>query len=432
MAAATHFELERHTLGNGLRVVLHREPRIPLVTLNLWYHVGSKNERPGQTGFAHLFEHMLFQGSAHVPTHGHFQLVQEVGGSANGSTFYDRTNYYETVPSHHLERALWLEADRMGYLLPAMTQAKLDNQREVVINERKQRVDNQPYGRAHEALFEALYGADGHPYRWPVIGYVEDLRQASLEMVHEFSTTFYVPNNAVLTLAGDFEPDQAMALVEKHFGGIPGGAPVVQPRPALPLIESERRTVLPDTVKLPRVYMAWHLPGFGNRAWYAADLLSGALGGAKSSPVYEDVVYNRRLAQDVTFYVSSTEAAAILMVVGTARPEVPIDVLEEALVEHVERAAAAPLPARHLDRARHRLLAGHYAEVQKIERRADLFSEFTTFFDAPERVATEIERYREVEAGEIQALAATYLGRERRAVVTVLPSAGAPAGTGAA
>ncbi len=235
MSSALHFDIERHRLANGLKVILQQDRRAPLVALNLWYHVGSKNERAGQTGFAHLFEHMLFQGSAHVGTNGHFQLVQEVGGTANGSTWYDRTNYYETLPAHHLERALWLESDRMGFLLPAMTQEKLDNQRDVVINERRQRVDNQPYGRAYERLHELLFPA-GHPYRWPVIGYVEDLEAASLPMVSEFFSRFYVPNNAVLTLAGDFEKAAALDLISGYFGGIPGGEAVATPRPALPVL----------------------------------------------------------------------------------------------------------------------------------------------------------------------------------------------------
>ncbi|HBL28979.1 MAG TPA: peptidase M16, partial [Acidobacteria bacterium] len=226
MSRSTPVDLgfQRHTLDNGLRVVLHRDPRLPLVTVNVWYHVGSKNEQPGRTGFAHLFEHMLFQGSEHVGTNDHFRLVQQVGGVANGSTWYDRTNYYETLPSHHLELGLWLEADRMGYLLPALTQQNLDTQRDVVMNERRQRIENMPYGMAGERLHELLY-PPGHPYRWPVIGYMDDIAAATLEEVRTFFRTYYTPNNAVLSVVGDIDPDDAIVQVERWFGEIPAGPP---------------------------------------------------------------------------------------------------------------------------------------------------------------------------------------------------------------
>src|SRR5262245_59109840 len=224
LATTPALGFERHTLDNGLQVVLHRDPSLPLVTINLWYHVGSKNERPGRTGFAHLFEHMLFQGSQHVGTNDHFRFVQQIGGVANGSTWYDRTNYYETLPGHHLDLGLWLESDRMGFLLPAITEQNLENQRFVVMNERRQRVDNQPYGRAGERLHELLFPPD-HPYHWPVIGFMEDIAAATLPEVREFFRTYYAPNNAVLTLAGDIEPERALAAVARYFGEIPSGPP---------------------------------------------------------------------------------------------------------------------------------------------------------------------------------------------------------------
>src|SRR3954464_5726207 len=206
------FHLSQHRLDNGLKVVLHRNAALPLVAVNLWYHVGSKNERPGRTGFAHLFEHMLFQGSEHVGTHDHFRLLQQVGGVANGSTWDDRTNHYETLPSQNLDLGLWLEADRMGFFLPALTQENLDTQRDVVMNERRQRVENQPYGQAGERLHELLYPA-GHPYHWPVIGYMEDIAAATLEDVRTFFRTYYTPNNAVITVVGDIDPGEALERV---------------------------------------------------------------------------------------------------------------------------------------------------------------------------------------------------------------------------
>lgn len=420
MSSNLHFDIERHALPNGLKVVLQQDRRAPLASLNIWYHVGSKNERPGQTGFAHLFEHMLFQGSANVSTNGHFQLIQEIGGTANGSTWFDRTNYYETVPSHHLERALWLESDRMGFLLPAMTQEKLDNQREVVINERRQRVDNQPYGRAYETLHELLF-PEGHPYRWPVIGYVEDLEAASLPMVNEFFSRFYVPNNAVLTLAGDFEKASALELIARYFGDIPAGAPVAVPRPAMPAIAAARREVLYDAVKLPRIYMAWHAPPFGSEEWYALDLLASAMSAGKASVLYEELVYRRGLAQDATLYASSTEASSMVYLIATARPGVEPAALEAALLEQVAAAAAQPLPEEALVRSRNRLLATHYAELQTLERRADLISELTTYFDDPWRVTSELDRYRIVTPESVRKAAERWLAPSALAMVTVLP-----------
>lgn len=422
MSSALHFNIEKHTLPNGLQVLLQQDLRVPLVNLCVWYHVGSKNESRGQTGLAHLFEHMLFQGSAHVATHGHFQAIQEVGGTANGSTWYDRTNYYETVPSHHLERVLWLESDRMGFLLPALTQEKLDNQREVVINERRQRVDNQPYGRAYEILHHLLF-PEGHPYRWPVIGYMEDIRAASLPMVNSFFSRFYAPNNAVLTLCGNFEKAAALELVDRYFGEIPAGEPVAVPRPEMPRLSGQVREVLVDSVKLPRIYMAFNVPAFGQHDWYALDLLSTAMATGKSSLLYEDLVYRRRLAQDVTMYVSSMEASAMYYVIATVRPGVELATLEAALVEHLAAAAAGPLPEEHLLRSRNRLLATHYAELQTLERRADLICELATYFDDPWRIGRELEVYRDLTAEDLRLAAARWLTPDQMAVLTVVPEA---------
>src|SRR4029077_1358567 len=221
-----------HRLANGLRVVLHRNAALPLVAVNLWYHVGSKNERPGRTGFAHLFEHMLFQGSEHVATNDHFRLLQQVGGVANGSTWYDRTNYYETLPSHQLDLGLWLEADRMGFFLPALTQENLDTQRDVVMNERGQGIETRPCGLPAERLHELLY-PDDHPYHWPVIGYMDDIAAATLDEVQAFFRTYYTPNNAVLSVVGDIAPADALARVNDWFGGIAPGPAVPPVEPSL-------------------------------------------------------------------------------------------------------------------------------------------------------------------------------------------------------
>jgi zinc protease len=414
---------ERHTLANGLRVILHRDAKLPLVAVNLWYHVGSKNERPGRTGFAHLFEHMLFQGSQHIGTNEHFRYIQQVGGVANGSTWYDRTNYYETLPSHHLDLGLWLESDRMGYLLPAITAENLENQRFVVMNERRQRVDNQPYGRASERLHELLYPAD-HPYHWPVIGYMEDIAAATLEDVREFFRTYYAPNNAVLTLAGDFEPDRALQRIATYFGEIPSG-PAVPPvvAPLAPLA-GEQVDVLPDTVRLPRTYLGYRAPAYGERLWYAADLLAAVLAGGKSSPLYRDLVYQRQLAQEIGVYVDPSEVVATFLVIATARPGVSLETLDQALDEHFDRAATARFPDVEVERARNKVLTDLFSALQKIDDKADLFSQFTTYFDDPGALAREAERYLEITAQDMMDYASTFLRPAVRVRIAVVPKNG--------
>ncbi len=415
--------MRRATLDNGLRVVLQPDPRLPLVAVNLWYHVGSKDERPGRTGLAHLFEHMLFQGSEHVGTNDHFRYVQQVGGVANGSTFYDRTNYYETLPSHHLELALWLESDRLGFLLPALTPEKLENQREVVINERRQRVDNQPYGRAFERLQELLF-PEPHPYHSPVIGYLEDIAAATLADVESFFRTYYTPNNLVLTLAGDFEPEPALELVDRYFGPIPRGPRV--PAVAAPETPAagEQRETQEDEVRLARVYLGFPCPPFGGRDWYAADLLATVLSGGKSSPLFQDLVHRREMAQEVDAFVLNTALAGGFYLVATARPGVDPAALEARLVEHLEAAAAAAPAEAELERARNRTQTGYFDALQGLDQRADLLSRFTTLFDDPARIETEVGRYLDLSGEDLRDFAAGHLAGPARVALTVLPRDG--------
>ena len=414
------FDYTFTTLDNGLQVVFLEDHSTPIVHLAMWYHVGSKDERPGRTGFAHLFEHMLFQGSQHVPIHDHFRLIQQVGGVVNGSTWYDRTNYYETLPAHHLELGLWLESDRMGFLLPAITQEKLDTQRDVVMNERRQRVDNQPYGRAGERLHELLY-PDDHPYHWPVIGYMEDIAAATLEDVRTFFQTYYTPNNAVLTLAGDFDLDDALRKVETWFGEIPSGPPVPPVSAPLPPLGGEKREVIADDVRLPRIYLAFRAPAYGQRLWYAADLLSTVLSGGKSSRLYQDLVYDRQIAQEVGAYISPYEEVATFMVIATARPGVPVETLERAVLEHLDRAASEPVAAEELERSRNRMLTDYFSGLQKLDNRADLFSQLTTYFDDPGRVEEEAALYLELTPADLMDYAARSFAATERVVVPVVP-----------
>lgn len=411
--------IRQHTLDNGLRVVLQPDPSLPLVAINLWYHVGSKNERPGRTGFAHLFEHMLFQGSEHVGTNDHFRYVQETGGVANGSTWYDRTNYYETLPANHLEMGLWLEADRMGYLLPALDQAKLENQRAVVMNERRQRVDNQPYGRAMERIHELLYPPD-HPYHWPVIGYMEDIAAATLEEVEEFFRTYYVPDNAVLSLVGDFESDAAVAAIERYFGELSRGRGLDEVTAEPLAVSEERRDILRDDVQLARIYLAFSAPALREADWYAADLLTTVLAGGKSSPLYKDLVYSREVAQDVAAFVLPLELGSTLMVVATVKPDIQPSEVEKVIQGHLLRTTDGPAE-EDLERALNRVLTAHHHGLQSFEQRADLLSLYATYFSDPLRIEREMENYERLTSEDLARFGSTRLGSDNRVVLHVVP-----------
>ena len=412
--------IETHTLDNGLRLVLHPDRSLPLVAINVWVHVGSKDESPGRTGLAHLFEHMLFQGSENVGTNDHFRIVQQVGGVANGSTAWDRTNYFETLPSNCLELGLWLESDRLGFLLPALTSEKLENQRSVVMNERRQRVDNQPYGRAFERLSELIYDPP-HPYSWPIIGSMEDIAAATLDEVEDFFRTHYVPHNMVLTLAGDFDSGEALELVRRYFDPLPAGerGPRVT-APASPL-DAERHEVLTDRVELARTYVAFQGPPATDDAWFEADLLASALAGGKSSPLFQDLVQDRQLALDVSCGVFPTELCSIFLLVATARQGVDVDRLQRALDGHLEDAASHEPPSTELERARNRTLTAYVDQLQSLDTRADVLSRLTTLYDEPDRIDRELELYRGITGSDLRDFAAGRLGSHQRAVVHVVP-----------
>ena len=308
---------EKYTLPNGLQVILHEDHSISSVAVNVWYHVGSKNEKRGRTGFAHLFEHMMFEGSKHNPNE-YFELLEKVGANLNGSTSEDRTNYWEHLPANYLELALWMESDRMGFLLPAMDQKKLDNQIGVVKNERRQRYENQPYGRVYETMLEALYPHD-HPYSWPVIGSMEDITAATLDDVKAFFQRFYTPNNASLCIAGDFEPARVKVWVEPYFGDIPPGPPLERIKTWIPKIDGKKRMEMRDRVALPRIYMAWHTPPLFKDGDAELDTLANILSSGKNSRLYKSLVYEKQIAQDVGAVQSSNEIGSIFEVIVTAK-----------------------------------------------------------------------------------------------------------------
>ena len=416
--------IDRRSLANGLCVVLSRDPRAPLVAVNLWYDVGSKHEKPGKTGFAHLFEHMMFQGSANVEKGGHFGMVQAAGGTLNASTWLDRTNYFETLPGHELELALWLEADRMASLLPAMTQEKLDNQRDVVKNERRWSVDNQPYGSWDERMQELVY-PETHPYHHSTIGSMEDLSAASLEDVGEFFATYYAPNNAVLTVAGDFETDAAMAMIERHFGPIPAN-PDLPPPPDMsvdPRIGGEVRETVPDQVPLPRIYLSHRTPPFGTDAFDALDVAADILGSGRASRLYASLVREQRLAQDVSVFVFPIVGGVSMFALWvTARPGVTTETLEAATLAELDRLATDGPTDLDLERVRN-LHSSHVAGAhERISERADRISMYTCLFDEPERINTEISRWEAVDAGRVAEALRDSVRGDNRVALTFVPA----------
>jgi zinc protease len=416
---------ERHTLENGLRVILAPDRSAPVVALNLWYGVGSRNERPGRTGFAHLFEHMMFQGSAHVPKNLHFELVERAGGSLNATTWFDRTNYFETLPSHHLELALWLESDRMGWLLPAMTAEKLQNQQDVVRNEKRQVYDSRPYGDWDERM-QALVFPEDHPYRHKVIGSMEDIAAASLDDIREFFETFYVPNNAVLTLAGDLEPDRALALVERHFGPIPAGAPPppipgrIDPGDRLgTTVREEARGAVP----LPRVYVGSRIPPFTDDDFYVADVATSVLSGGRASRMYERLVRGRRVAKDAAAYAFPlVTGRSYLVSIVTGYPESDPAILEEAVLEEVE--GLAEVSVAEVDRAMALTETRFLRQLERFASRADLLSMYEQLFGDADRLNHELDRLRSVTPDAIREFAASLLGPDNRAILTYLPEEG--------
>lgn len=415
--------VETARLSNGLRVTFSPDRTAPVVTVNLWYHVGSANEREGRTGFAHLFEHMLFQGSENVGANEHFELVQRAGGTLNGSTWLDRTNYFETVPSHHLELALWLEADRMARLLPAMTQEKLDTQRDVVKNERRWSVDNQPYGTWWERL-PALCFPPGHPFHHSLIGSMEDLSAASLEDVAAFFRAYYTPDNAVLSLAGDFEPDTALGLVERHFGPIPAG----HAREELRGMEvpsrfgSWRREVVEDAVAVPRVFLASRTPVFGSAGYHAASVIAGILGSGRGSRLHQVLVRERQLASVASaFTFDLAKGTDLLVMDATARPGVDAGALEAAMAELLDELADGGPRDGELERVLALTETAFASGMQAMADRADQMSRYATYLGDPRLVNEEVPRFRAVTQREVRDLAAERLGGDNRASLVFVP-----------
>ncbi len=412
---------EKYTLANGLEVILHEDHSTPIVGVNVWYHVGSKNERPGRTGFAHLFEHMMFQGSKHYDKD-YFGPLQEAGGRLNGSTNPDRTNYWETVPSNYLELALWMESDRMGFLLPAMTQAKLDNQRDVVKNERRQSYENRPYGLTDETLLAAMCPPD-HPYSWPVIGSMTDLTAASREDIASFFRRYYHPGNASLCIAGDFDPAAARRLVAEYFGPIPAGPRVEKMNPSPVELAESKRIRMTDRVGLPRLYMAWpSVPMFAADD-AELDVLAEVLAGGKTSRLHKALVREKQIAQDVQAYQESEEIAGRFSIVVTPRPGHTLGEVEAAVREEIARLQAGPPAPAEVGRAVNQFQARFVRALESVSGfggRADRLNMYNVFTGDPGYLAKDFARYLKVEPAGVQRVAQKYLG-EKVVILEVTP-----------
>jgi len=410
-------------LGNGLRLIMSPDPLAPVAAVNIWYNVGSRHEVPGQTGLAHLFEHMMFQGSRNVGKAEHFRLISGAGGTLNGTTWVDRTNYFETVPSHHLELVLWLEADRMGTLLDALGQETLDNQREVVKNEKRQSYDNRPYGSSSERLQAAVF-PEGHPYHHSTIGSMEDLDAASLADVRAFFRTYYAPNNATLSIVGDFEPDVARAWVEKHFGPIPANPDLPAPPEGdlPPHIGAEVRQVVPDRVPMSRLYYGYRAPPFGTPGFDALTMATIVLAQGKGSRLYNHLVRGEELAQDVGLGAYEwIGGAALAMGWSTARNERELDALEEAYHEGIAGLAKDPPTGEEMTRARAIVERDELEALQRVAERADRLSMYATLFGNPGMMNDRLPSLLAVTPEQIREATAAILVPENRVVLRYVP-----------
>ena len=416
----------KHTLANGLDVIVHEAHQVPIVAINIWYHVGSKNERPGRTGFAHLFEHLMFEGSEHHPG-GYFPPLQQAGALLNGSTNTDRTNYWEVVPTSAVELALWMESDRMGYLLPAVTAERFETQRDVVLNERRQNYENRPYGMAMMAITSTLYPPD-HPYHWMTIGAADDIKAMRLDDVHEFFRTYYHPANASLTLAGAIDTPRAIELAERYFGELrPGPAPAQVTAAAT--LTREHRLVLEDRVELPRVYMAWHSPAMFADGDAEMDLFGDLLANGKTSRLYRTLVYERRIAVDVSAYQGSRELAGFFLVAATAAPGQSLTDIATAIDSELHAVINDGPTEAEMQRAAAQVEAHFLYRLQTVGGfggKSDQLNAYNVFCGDPGYFSQDLTRYTSATRESVQAAAARLLRVDARVVLSVVPN-GQPA-----
>ncbi|HZI51088.1 MAG TPA: pitrilysin family protein [Terriglobia bacterium] len=418
--AVPKIKFEKYTLPNGLEVILHEDHSTPIVTVYQWFKVGSGDEKPGRTGFAHLFEHVMFMGSQNVPVGMFDKELEAAGADNNGSTTEDRTDYYENLPSNALPLALWLDADRMGFLLPTMDKAKLDLQREVVKNERRQGVDNVPYGRADETILAALY-PKGHPYSWSVIGSMTDLSAASVEDVSEFFKTYYAPNNATLIIAGDFVPAEAKRLVQLYFGDIPRG-PTIPARPNVAPVRLAKDTflVLEDKVQLPRAFYTWPTVRLFDKDDAALDVLAAVLASGKNSRLYKRLVYDMQVAQNVFVSQQSSKLAGRFEIDITPKPDQSLAAIDKVLKEELNKVMNEPISDRELKRVQNSFRSSFLNRLSSVLGKAGTLGNYNYMAGNPDYVQQDAARYEAVTPADVQRVAKTYLGGHK-VILTVVP-----------
>ena len=419
-------QFTKYTLPNGLEVILIPDRTVPLVAVSVWYHVGGGDETPGKSGFAHLFEHMMFQGTKHTGEDVHFKILEEIGASnVNGTTNNGRTNYFEVVPSNHLETALWLESDRMGYMLETVTEKSLANQRDVVKNERRQRIDTAPYGKENMATYEQLY-PEGHPYRYNVIGRFEDLTAASLDDVKGFFRTWYVPSNATLTLAGDFDEAEAKKAIDKWFAGFPK-----LPKPkrsaalAAPPKQPKQIVVKDEFARLKRVRYAWHTPKLYAPGDAELDLAAYALGDAGTGRLYRKLVLDKQLAARVTVYQESQDLSSAFHIIADLKEGSDVAAVKQIIEEEIGRLAKEPMSDKELGRGRLAMEVRFVWGLEPLLGRTETLQGYNHSFGDPDGFARDLNRYRQATAAGVQAAVAKYLAPNARVEVVTEP--GAPA-----
>jgi zinc protease len=418
-AAQVKIPFETYKLPNGLTVILSVDKSTPTVAVDIWYHVGSKNETPGRTGFAHLFEHVMFTGSGHVPYGLHDKLTEGVGGGNNGSTTNDRTNYYETIPSNYLESALWLEADRMGYLLDTLNLEKLNAQRDVVKNERRQSYDNQPYGRVGEIFSAAMY-PKGHPYSWPVIGSMTDLSAASEEDVKAFFRLYYAPNNATLAIVGDFDPKQAKAWIQKYFADLPKGQNVVRPTVAPAKLDASKRLVYEDRVQVPRLYIQWPTVGVKQDDDTPLSVMASILSGPRTARLTKALVYDSQLASQVIAFQNSVEDVGVFSLIVIPRPEHSLTEIEAAVDQVVQKFISEGPTPEELQKAKSGLELNFLRGLESNLGMANQLLYGAVFHNNPNQFSVEYQKTLAVTAADVKRVAAQYLSRPR-IVLSVVP-----------
>ena len=399
---------EKYKLANGIEIILFQNRNLPSVAINIWYRVGSANELKGKTGLAHLFEHMMFQGSKNVPKEMHFKYIQEAGGSLNASTSFDRTNYFEKLPSNEFELALWLESDRMGLFLDALDQVKLDNQKSVVLNERLERYDNQPYGLAWEKLLSNLY-PQNHPYSWPTIGYYKDIESYTLNDVQAFFKQYYSPSNATIVVAGNFEVDKVKSLIEKYFGELIkcDKPPTLKSNPTE--LEETKSITFEDKVNLERIYLAWHTQSAFNEDDAALDILSDIFSGSKNARLTRKLVYELQIAQDVNSMQFSGKYGGHFMIVATAKPGKSLDEIKNIIFDEVSQLIDKNISQLELHRSKNVIKSNFIYSLQNIDTVADLLNLYNFYLGEPNSFNFDLNRYNNSDEAKIQQVAKKYL-----------------------